>query len=222
MDIARQQRPRRPAAPRSRPARDVASRGVLSRRARAVVGPLGVLGVLLSAAVGSGLLAGCSADPPPSRTEAAAGIGAWPTFLPSPTPAAQARGSVADPALSYAGSPVLVSLATGTVTVDVEGPSYPSTTKVGADRVPCTFDVVLSGATAPVPLRSARFDVLDHTGVVHVLQARAGAAVPDRVEPGQTLTLHLVATVPSGEGLLRYAPDGSGTAAAWDYVAETD
>ncbi len=49
-----------------------------------------------------------------------------------------------------------------------------------------------------------------------------GAPMPSAVPPGQTITLKLVATVPSGEGLLRYAPDGTGAAAVWDYVAETD
>jgi hypothetical protein len=124
--------------------------------------------------------------------------------------------------MSYAGSPVIVDLGRGSVTVNVQGPSYPADTKVGALRVACTFTVVLSEAGRAVDLGAADFNVLDHAGAVHVLRPVPGATVPAAVRPDQPVTLHLVATVPSGEGLLRYAPDGGDTAAAWDYVAETD
>ena len=166
-------------------------------------------------------LAGCSsATPPPAAS--ATGIGAWPSFLPSPTAAGAAHGSAADPALSFSGSPVVVDVAGATLTVDVQGPAYPAGTPLNAPQVACTFTVVLSDASAPVPLRAAHFDVLDHTGAVHDLAPVAGRPLPATVEPGTTATLELVATVPAGEGMLRYAPDGTGTAAAWDYVAETD
>jgi len=54
------------------------------------------------------------------------------------------------------------------------------------------------------------------------LNPAEGTSVPAAVPAGQTVTLRLVATVPGGEGLVRYAPDGTHTVAAWDYVAETD
>jgi hypothetical protein len=173
-------------------------------------------------AAGLAVLTGCSTAAGAHQPSASAGIGAWPTFLPSPAAAGQAHGSTSDPAMSYAGSPVVVDLGSSKVTVNVQGPSYPANTKVGADHVLCTFTVVLSGASEPVNLSTARFDVLDHTGSVHVLRAAPGSSVPSEVQPAQTVTLHLVATVPSGEGLLRYAPDGTSDAAGWDYVAETD
>lgn len=176
--------------------------------------------LLLAAATA---LAGCTpATPSGTASDAASGIGAWPTFLPTPTGGGEARGSVADPALSYAGSPVVVTLPGGTATVDVQGPSYPADTPVGADQVACTFTVTVSAAGAPVDLAAARFDVLDHTGALHGLTPAPGRTVPDAVAPGATATLTLVTTLPSGEGMLRYAPDGGVAAAVWDYVAETD
>jgi hypothetical protein len=166
-------------------------------------------------------LAGCSSATP-SPAASATGIGAWPSFLPSPTAAGAAHGSTADPALSFAGGPVVVDVAGATVTVDVQGPSYPAGTPLNATQVACTFTVVLRDASAPVALGGAHFDVLDHTGAVHDLAPAPGRPLPATVAPGATATLELVATVPAGEGMLRYAPDGTGTAAAWDYVAETD
>ncbi len=168
---------------------------------------------------GATMLAGCSSSTP---VPAATGIGAWPSFLPSPTAPGTAHGSTADPALSFSGSPVVVEVAGATVTVDVQGPAYPAGTALNATQVDCTFTVVLRDASAPVALDKARFDVLDRTGAVHDLAPVAGSSSPTTVRPGATTTLELTATVPSGEGMLRYAPDGTGTAAAWDYVAETD
>ncbi len=179
----------------------------------------GPLAVLLVAGVSA--LTACSSAAP-SPTPQTTGIGAWPTFLPTPTAEGRAHGSTSDPALSYAGSPVVVALPSGTVTVDVQGPSYPAGTALGATEVTCTFTVVLSDASTPVTLTGARFDVLDHTGGVHALTPAPGQTIPATVQPGTATTLLLAATVPSGEGMLRYAPDGGGAAAAWDYVAETD
>jgi hypothetical protein len=171
-------------------------------------------------AVGAAALTGCStAVSTPAQT---AGIGAWPTFLPTPAAAAAAHGSAADPAMSYAGSPVTVALDHGTVTADVQGPTFPAGTKVGSTELACTFAVQLSDASQTVALGTARFDVLDHQGTVHALQPAPGQTLPASLEPGQTLTLDLVATLPSGEGLLRYSPDGTHPVAAWDYVTETD
>jgi hypothetical protein len=131
------------------------------------------------------------------------------------------HGSVASPAMSYTGSPVVVSTGSGDLGIDVQGPAYPSSTKVGATSVPCTFTVTLSGASAAVGLARAHFDLLDHLGVVHQVKVVSGS-IPSTVRPGQSVTVHLTATVPSGEGLLRFYPSSAGSASGWDYVAETD
>jgi hypothetical protein len=176
-----------------------------------------------AAAILAGLvvLCGCSAGTtPPTSTDS--GIGDWPTFLPSPSAAGIARGSVDSPAMSYSGSPVIVTTGDGEVRMDVEGPSYPADTKVGADQVVCTFTITFSGASAAVSLETARFDVVDHSGVRHALTKLAGSSIPATVSPGQSVVVKLQATLPSGEGFLRFFPTGTAAAAGWDYVAETD
>lgn len=184
------------------------------------MGPVGAL------AAGTVLVAGCAAasTSPPSSTAAptvGSGIGAWPAFLPAPTTAGVAHGSTTSPAMSYPGSPVIVSTGSAEVTVEVDGPAYPADTAVGAMQVPCTFVVTFSAATASVNIGAARFDVLDHTGGVHPLKVASGV-LPHALDPGRTATVRLVATLPSGEGLIRFYPSGTQTAAGWDYVAETD
>jgi hypothetical protein len=165
------------------------------------------------------LISGCAAVQPSGT---GSGIGDLPSFLPIPTANDVAHGSADSPAMSYPGSPVIVQLATGHVTVDVEGPALPSDTQLNAVQVVCTFTVTLRDSDTTVPLAPTQFDVLDHTGAVHPLAPAASTTVLARVDPHQTVTLKLSATLPSGEGLIRYHPIGGAVVAAWDYVAETD
>lgn len=169
------------------------------------------------------LLTGCSgpaADEAPGGSPS--GIGAWPTFLPSPTPQGVPTGTLDAPALSFPGSPVVVRTGRAQALVDVEGPRYPAGTKVGAEQVRCTFTVRFSGLTAPISLRGSSFSVLDGQGGLHPLALTSPHPAPDRMEPGRTSTLSLVGVLPAGEGLLRYYPTTQGAVAAWDFVAETD
>ena len=106
------------------------------------------------------LVAGCSSAPGGQSGSTASGIGDLPTFLPSASANVVAHGSADSPAMSYAGSPVVVQLATGHVTVDVQGPAFPADTKLGADQVVCTFTITLRDSDTTVPLAAAQFDVL--------------------------------------------------------------
>ncbi len=179
----------------------------------------GVSGLALSA----GLLVGCSGtDPAGPSTGAEPGIGSWPTFLPSPSHQGLPTGSLESPAMSYPGSPVIVQVGAAQALMDVGGPSYPASTRVGAEEVRCTFTVTISRVTAPMSMRTASFDVLDSHGGRHQLAPVQRHGVPDRLVPGHGYTLALVGTVPAGEGLLRYYPTAAGAVVAWDYVAETD
>ncbi len=184
----------------------------MSRISRALV----LVGVCLL------LVAGCSSAPGGQSGSTASGIGDLPTFLPSASANVVAHGSADSPAMSYAGSPVVVQLATGHVTVDVQGPAFPPDTKLGADQVVCTFTITLRDSDTTVPLAAAQFDVLDHLGGVHPVALAPSTTVPAQVEPHRTVTFELAATLPSGEGLLRYHPAAGAVVAAWDYVAETD
>lgn len=178
-------------------------------------------GLLIPLAVCLLLIAGCSSTPVADRSSGgASGIGDLPSFLPAPTSNAVVHGSAASPAMSYPGSPVTVELATGHVTVDVAGPSLPPDTKLNADQVVGTFTITLRDADTTVLVAASQFDVLDHNGGVHPLAT--SVSVPTEVDPHKTVTFTLYATLPSGEGLLRYHPTATGVVAAWDYVAETD
>jgi hypothetical protein len=174
----------------------------------------GALAVVALAAVAT--LSGCAAA---AAHPAPTGIGAWPTFLPSPPPASTAHGDAASPALSYAGSPVDVTTADGRVHVDVQGPQADPGTPLDAETVGATFTVTLSGAKSTIPLAPASFDVLDHLGSTH--QVVALDPLPDSIAPGTTTTVRLRSLLPAGEGLLRFAPAGDDLA-AWDFVLETD
>jgi hypothetical protein len=176
--------------------------------------------VLLTTAVA---LTGCSASASGDAPDgSASGIGAWPTFLPSPTPQADPTGTLDSPAMSYPGSPVAVHVGTTTALVNVQGPSYPPKTRADAEQVRCTFTVTISQVSAPLSMATATFSVLDAQGGLHPLSATPHHAPPDRLQPGHTYTLSLVGVLPTGEGLLRYYPTTEGAVAAWDFVAETD
>lgn len=158
-----------------------------------------------------------------ASADATAGLGDWPTFLPSPSAGSVATGSAESPAMSYPGSPVVAEVRDGTVRVDVDGPTYPSSTKTGAEQVECTFTITLSKASRTVSLSGARFDVLDSQGGIHSLKAVKGAEIPSSLAPGKTATVKVTGVLPAGEGLLRFYPVAKKDAvAAWDYVAETD
>lgn len=184
--------------------------------ARPQASPTGTTSGTTSASPSSGTSGG---------TSGADGVGDWPSFLPSPSASSMATGSVDQPAVSYPGAPVLVRLGSTAVRVDLDGPSYPASTKVGADQVPCTFTVTFSAAadtTGADDLGSAHLDVLTHDGKVHPLKAGAGTGWPRSITPGGRAVVRLQATLPSGEGFVRFYPSGSRAAAGWDYVAETD
>lgn len=165
------------------------------------------------------VLAGCAAtDRAPSSSDA--GIGAWPTFLPSPSPSSIAHGDAASPALSYAGSPVIVTTRGGRMRVDVQGPASPADTPLDAPEVDCTFTVTLSGASRPIPVSADMFDVYDNSGRTHALTPED--PLPGTLEPGASQTVRLHGVLPAGEGMLRLRPDAATFLAAWDYVVEDD
>lgn len=166
------------------------------------------------------LLAGCTAAGAAPASAPDAGIGAWPTFLPSPTAAAIAHGDAASPAMSFAGSPVVVATKSGRMRVDVQGPSDPPATPLNAPEVDCTFTVTFSQASASIPLRAGMFDVFDSSGATHALTPTE--PLPASLAPGESRTVQLRATLPAGEGMLRITPDGTAIVAAWDYVIEDD
>ena len=86
----------------------------------------------------------------------------------------------------------------------------------------CTWTFTLTGATAVVPVRMADFTAFDHLGNVYQLHAFAGHPIPPAsLSPGQQLTFQLQAVMPTGEGLMRWAPQNS-VLASWAFEVEND
>ncbi|MCI1672762.1 MAG: hypothetical protein LKI34_00860 [Bifidobacterium tibiigranuli] len=186
---------------------------------RRIVKTAGLLSAMVAMTIALGACGGAQ-----SSASIANSIGDMPSYLPSARSASIAHGSADKPALSYPGSPVLVSVGKAQLKIDIAGPEYPSDTKEEASDIPSVFTATLTNTAAPggadVPLSTSVFDILDNAGATHALIPTPG--LPKKLAAGQQLTIKLRTSLPGGEGLLRFHPDGGPSAAGWDYVLEDD
>jgi hypothetical protein len=198
----------------------------LSRRVRASTG-LPVLAALLLIP-----LAGCGG---PASGKAAAGpaasssrYGGYPTFLPSSTLHYRSdtvlTGTVKRPALTSQGDAVEVKTPGWNVLVTVAGPQVPGEgLPYQAPATTCTWVVTMSGATGPVPVSPSDFSAIDDENNVYRPAFVPGQPKPPPVlHPGQAVRFELRAVEATGEGLMRWAPDGRNIVAKWDFVVEND
>ena len=171
-------------------------------------------------------LAGCgstSSSPASSNS-----YGGYPTFLPSSTlhdgTDTVLTGTVQRPALTNQGDGVRVKTPQWTVLVTVTGPQVPGEgLPYQAPTTTCTWVVTMSGATGAVPVATADFTTIDDEGNVYRPAFVPGQPKPPRVlRPGQTISFELRAVEATGEGLMRWAPDGRNIVAKWDFVVEND
>jgi hypothetical protein len=184
----------------------------------------------LSALVLTGLLAACtSSNAAPPRSSGAsteAAYGSLPTFLPSTSlqPDSVLTGSVTKPALTSEGDAVVVHSGTGSVVVTVSGPDVPGEgLPYQSPATTCTFHVTFASATTATPISIAAFNAIDHLGEVYQMTTvPAQPPIPASVAPGQSVTFELRAVMPTGEGLMRWAPDAQQIVASWDFVVEND
>jgi hypothetical protein len=187
-------------------------------RARATVSAACLLGIATLA------LSGCT----PGEVHAAAGetYGSLPTFLPTSSVRSDSEltGTTARPALTTQGDSVRVMLADSWVHAMVSGPQVPGEGLPYRTRATtCTWTVTLIGATKTMPITIADFDALGHLGTVFHVALVAGQPVPPAVlAPGRTVTFELRAVMPTGEGLMRWAPGGKQIKASWDFIVEND
>lgn len=175
------------------------------------------------------LLAGCGGAGQPgnsatslSAAEQLASQGA-PSYLPSTSPAsATLDGSAKEPALTMQGLAVRVRLeGSDRLTMKVSGPFTTVTDDPSVEAADCTWTVEISDVHGTIPLSTAQFNVQDARGTYHMLSAGTGD-MPTRITDGHTATFKLHGTVPSGDGMLRWAPDGTHVVALWDYIGEFD
>lgn len=189
-------------------------------RARCRAAALAICAALLA----GGALAGCAGND--SRSHVDVSYGSLPTFL--PTAAAQVdtvlTGTTTRPALTVEGDAVDVVTPQGTATVTVAGPEVPgSGLPYQTPSTTCTWTVTMAKADGPIPITLAGFTSLDHLGkAYHPALVPGQPKPPATIKPGQTVTFELRVVMVVGEGLMRYAPDGTHIAASWDFVVEND
>lgn len=196
----------------------------------------GVLVVAAIVAVGLALVLGSGGGHPASAHAASANAkyGGLPSWLPKPKHKVDRvpSASAAHPWLSaIEGETVAVHLAGGSVLATVVGPAVPERIAERAEdgqdddeTAPCTFTATFASASGDVPLRAGDFTILDERGRSHPLRVRMadGGPLPARIVPGHPLTLTMKATLPEGEGALRWAPNGPKVLAGWVYGLELD
>ena len=87
----------------------------------------------------------------------------------------------------------------------------------------CTWTISLSHVKGTVPISVADFDSIDHLQTVFTMTLVPGQPpLPTSLHTGQSLSFKVRAVMPTGEGLMRWAPDGNNIVAKWDYQVEND
>ncbi|MDU5868400.1 MAG: hypothetical protein E6Z41_08075, partial [Cutibacterium avidum] len=85
-----------------------------------------------------------------------------------------------------------------------------------------TWTVTVSEATGTVPLSVKQFNVQDEAGEYHWARPVKRSTIPTKIDKGQKVTFKIHTIASSGEGMVRWAPDGKRVVALWDYIAELD
>ncbi len=184
-------------------------------------------GVLtLAAIVIAGSLAGCAtaAGPPAAKTTGSSKYGSLPAFLP-PASFDTDRvlvGTVSRPALTTEGD--AVSTGPDGALVTVSGPEVPGEgLPYQAEATTCTWTVTITAGADPVPLDAKGFSSIDHLGAVYRPTLVPGEPGPPTVlGPHQHAAFELRTVMVVGEGLMRWAPDGTHIIAEWDFEVEND
>jgi hypothetical protein len=181
--------------------------------------------VLVVVALGASL-AGCAATAgsPSSKATDSAKYGSLPAFLP-PASFDTDRvlvGTTARPALTTEGD--AVSTGSGGALVTVSGPEVPGEgLPYQADAPTCTWTVTIRAGSAPVRLSAADFSSIDHRGAVYQPTLVPGESdPPSLLRPHERATFELRTVMVVGEGLMRWAPDGTHIVAEWDFEVEND
>jgi len=133
-------------------------------------------------------------------------------------------GSIASPGLTVEGLNVAVHTAGFRAMAMVSGPVVPGEgLPFQARFTTCTWTVSISDSAGVVPLAMADFDTIDHTGTQYKVYLVPGQAkLPASLHRGQRVSFRLRAVMPTGEGLMRWAPNGTNIVAKWDYQVEND
>jgi hypothetical protein len=201
---------------------DCAGVGIRSRRRRGAVSAV-VLCAVATGVAGCGSGGGKSENASPA---ADATYGSLPSFLPSQKGPADnvLTGSPGNPAVTSEGDTVRAMVGTGSVQISVLGPVVPGEglPKVTAATT-CTWTVTLQHATTTIPLRTSDFVALDQDrDAYHPQPVPDQPKPPSSVHPGDRVQFQLRVVMPTGEGVMRWAPVAGQVLGIWDFVTEND
>jgi hypothetical protein len=128
------------------------------------------------------------------------------------------------PGLTVTGGYVQVKTPTFSVLAVVNGPVVPGEGLPVIQRfTTCTWTISLSHVKGTVPISVADFDSIDHLQTAYTMTVVPGQPpLPTTLRTGQSLSFKVRAVMPTGEGLMRWAPDGNNVVAKWDYQVEND
>lgn len=170
------------------------------------------------------LAVGCAAPATGHRSQ---GYGGFPSFLPSDTVQAGSAhqvvdASATDPVLATQGDTVRVHLTTGTALVTATGPDVPVTGQAHrAPTSPATWHLVVTTVAGAVTVLPDQFQAVDSQGGIHAL--RALQKPQTTVPAGSATRFDLFSDAfPTGQGRLRWIPNGHLAPVEWDFVVETD
>ena len=163
----------------------------------------------------------------PSARHSTARYGTVPSWLPK----AKVRvgrvvtATPSRPRLAIEGDTVDVRLPSGRAMMTSVGPSVPEEGRFPVPQTsPCRFVVTFAAIHGSIPIDARDFSFLSEHGQtrhVHVT-LRDGGRPPARIRAGQPVSLAVRATLPTGNGQLRWAPAGSQPTASWDFDVEID
>jgi hypothetical protein len=181
--------------------------------------------VVIAAAVVASL-AGCAATAGSAaqKTNDSSKYGSLPSFLP-PASFDTDRvlvGTPGKPALTTEGD--AVSTGPGGALVTVSGPEVPGEgLPFQAEATTCTWTVTIRAGAAAMQVTAADFSSIDHRGAVYQPSLVPGEPEPpSALQPGERTTFELRTVMVVGEGLMRWAPDGTHVVAEWDFEVEND
>jgi hypothetical protein len=133
-------------------------------------------------------------------------------------------GTAQQPALTNQGDAVKVQTPRWSVLVTVSGPQVPGEgLPYQATETTCTWMVTMSGATGTVPISASDFSSIDQGSNVYRPVLVPGQPKPPKVlHPGEKVSFELRVAEATGQGLMRWAPNGRNIVAKWDFVVEND
>ncbi len=129
------------------------------------------------------------------------------------------------PWLAIEGDTVRVRLSAGRTLMTSVGPAVPKEGEFPVPQTsPCRFVVTFASVHGSIPISHNAFSFLSEHGKTtqaHVT-LRGGGRLPSKITAGDPVTLNVSATLPTGNGQLRWTPDGRTPVVAWDFDVEID